>query len=320
MSQKSPLNLHEIVKSSIRKTLSESGVDLTPAAKPLAKKESPKVAPLTKLKEAIILTPRSFLIKTEFLSAGAKRAHELLYNSYVEAVNKIGAALDAASTEDAKSTTSSFRSLKVDETFNLNAVKLHELHFSNISDQASEIGVDSIPYMRLSRDFGTFEKWQFNFMACALSARSGWAVTYFEPYRNVFVNTFIDGHDVNVPVGVIPVLVLDMWEHAYFKDYGDDKKSYIISMMREINWNVVEARMTVVEKCPMDMLYRIVPVTNDVPEHMLSAAQEAAGRPPIVDVVPAAGTPATSQSRPGMVAPTAPPSPATQTPSTNPRT
>jgi Fe-Mn family superoxide dismutase len=271
-----------------------------------------------KLKEAFVVIPRSFALRTERLSSVAKQAHEKLYKDYVEAFNKISTAVDAAGTEEAKSTTSAFRSLKIDEVFNLNAIKLHELYFANISDVASEISVDALPYIRLARDFGTFEKWQFNFMACAMSARSGWAVTYYEPYRNIYTNSFIDSHDTNIPLGAIPVLVIDMWEHAYFKDYADDKKSYLISMMREINWSVVEARMIVAEKGYLDNLYRISPVVNDAPQTMLSAAQAAGGQAPIVDVVPSAGTMTIPPvGGPGPLAPTAPPSPSTQTTAIN---
>lgn len=278
-----------------------------PAAKPVVKQI------IKKLQEAFVLIPRSFLLKTERLSNRTKEAHEQLYKEYIEAFNKLSIGLDAANTEEAKSTTSAYRSLKTDETYNLNAAKLHELYFSNISDMASEIGVDSIPYMRLARDFGTFEKWQFDFMACALSSRNGWAMTVYEPYRNRYMNVIVDGHAVDVPVGAVPVIVMDMWEHAYFRDYATDKKAYLVAMMRELNWNVVEARMTVAERANLGNLFQIVPIVNGVPEAMLNAADNAT-RPPIDNVTPAPGT-ITQQppvGGPGPLAPTAPPSPATQ--------
>lgn len=269
---------------------------------------------LKRLQEAFVLIPKAFGLRTERLSDRTKQAHEQLYKEYVEAFNKLSVGLAAANTEEAKSTTSAYRSLKTDETYNLNAVKLHELYFTNISDMASEIGVDSIPYMHLARDFGTFEKWQFDFIACAMSARNGWAVCVYEPYRNVYMNVVVDGHTVDVPVGAIPVIVMDMWEHAYYKDYANDKKAYLVSMMRELNWNVIEARMTVAERANLDNLYQIMPIVNGVPEAMLSAAEE--NRPPIDNVVPAPGsiTQGPTLGGPGPLAPTTPPAPATQAP------
>jgi len=315
--------LHSEVKKTIKEALSSRGlVEERPVA--FAKSLIEKAVPLTKqaltaagrkLQEAFVVIPRSFLLKTERLSDRTKESHELLYKEYAEAFNKLSVALEAANTEEAKSSSSAFRSLKEDETTNLNAIKLHELYFTNISDVASEISVDSTPYMRLSRDFGSFERWQFSFMACALSSRNGWAMTVYEPYRNVYMNVMVDGHSTNVPVGAIPVIVMDMWEHAYFKDYAADKKGYLTSMMRELNWSVIEARMTVAERSSLPALYQIMPVVNGVPEAMLSATAEGA-RPPIDNVVPAPGS-ITQQAPlggPGPVAATAPPAPATQAP------
>jgi Fe-Mn family superoxide dismutase len=103
--------------------------------------------------------------------------------------------------------------------------------------------MDSMSYLRLERDFGTFEDWQKDFMACALSSRSGWAVCGYHMFLRKYVNVMIDEHSGNVPMGVFPVIVVDMWEHAYYRDYLTDKKSYLISQMRELNWTVVEDRV-----------------------------------------------------------------------------
>lgn len=267
MSKTQQNNLQDIIVSSIKKTFSESGFG---AKKPEApEKPQTKETKKVSLKEAIILLPKSFLLKTEFLSSKTKQAHENLYKMYVEAFNKCSSMLDAANPEEAGNNHSAYRSLKVDEQANLNGAKLHDLYFTNISDQASNISVDSVPYMRLARDFGTFDRWQFDFRACAMSAREGWAVTYFEPYKNCYVTCVVDGHSTGIPLGGIPVIVLDMWSHAYYRDYLDDKKSYINAMMRELNWNVIEARMVVAEKANLDTIFKIQPIVNTVPDRIL---------------------------------------------------
>jgi Fe-Mn family superoxide dismutase len=265
-------DLNEIIKQSVKDTFAKSGV----AGKPQesVKEMQSKTILQTvkeKLNESFVLTPKAFLLKTEFLSSKAKEAHEKLYNNYVKAFDKIVPKLQTANTEEADSTGSVFSSLKIDEQYNLNAIKLHELYFNNISSLNSTISIESLPYMRLSRDFGTFEKWQYDFRACAMSAREGWAITYYEPMRGVYMNCIIDGHNVGVPMGCIPVIVMDMWAHAYYRDYLDDKKSYVNAMMRELNWNVVEARMTVAERSRLGDIYEIKPFTNDIPHKMLSA-------------------------------------------------
>lgn len=306
LSNELKLLVEKQAKESFKRTLEKSGLNVE-KPKPMVI-STPIVNKLAnKLNEALVLMPRTFLLKTEKLSGTTKQSHENLYKNYIEAFNKLSISLDAVDKEEAKSTTSAYRSLKVDETVNFNSIKLHELYFANISDLASQISVDSFPYMKLARDYGTFENWQFDFMACAMSARNGWAVTVFEPYRDRYMNVVIDGHDVNVPVGSIPVVVLDMWEHAYYRDYMTDKKSYIIGMMKELNWDVIEARMMVAEHANLANLYRIEPIINNAPEQMLTAAQEAGNQAPIKDI-------AKSSGQPGHLAPTNPPDPATQSP------
>ena len=57
----------------------------------------------------------------------------------------------------------------------------------------------------------------------------------------------IDEHSGNVPIGFYPLIVVDMWEHAYYRDYLIDSKSYLIAQMRELNWNTIEERIKKVE-------------------------------------------------------------------------
>lgn len=269
-------DIEGIVKASVKESFNKAGLSNAPKNSTLTegKVEIPSTKDLLKtklssLKEALILTPRSFLLKTEYLSAKTKQAHESLYNGYVTTFNKVSSMLDAASTQDAAANSSPIRSLKLDEQYNLNGAKLHDLYFTNISDITSQIATDSIPFMRLTREFGSFDRWQFDFIACAMAAREGWAVVYFEPYKNVYMNCIVDGHSTGIPLGGIPVLVLDMWSHAYYRDYLDDKKSYINAMMREVNWNVVEARMIVAERANLDSVFKIAPVINSAPERIL---------------------------------------------------
>jgi hypothetical protein len=62
---------------------------------------------------------------------------------------------------------------------------------------------------------------------------------------------------------------MDMWSHSYYRDYMDDKKSYINAMMRELNWNVIEARMVVAERANIDAVFKIQPIVNTVPDRIL---------------------------------------------------
>ena len=198
---------------------------------------------LPKLDESYIHEPKPFKQVSEFVSQKTKTAHEELYKGYIESLNKISLKLDTAERSDVNSRHSNYRSLRVDEVYNLNATWLHELYFSNCFDPHSEIVMDSMSYMRLERDFGTFEDWQKDFMAAASSSRNGWVVAGYHLFLRKYVNVFIDGHDGHVPIGFYPLIVVDMWEHSYFRDYLTDKKSYLVSQMRELNWSVIEERL-----------------------------------------------------------------------------
>ena len=194
------------------------------------------------LDEAFVHEPKQFKQVTEFLSEKAKSAHIELYKGYIDSFNKVSAKLDTANRSETNSRHSEYRSLKLDETYNLNGTWLHELHFANGFDPYSEIVMDSFSYMRLQRDFGTFEDWQRDFIAAGLSVGNGWVVTGFNMFLKKYVNIIVNNHSDDIHMGFYPIIVVDMWEHAYFRDYLTDKKSYLISQMKELNWTVIEER------------------------------------------------------------------------------
>ena len=200
------------------------------------------------ISESYVAQAKHFNLATEFLSSANKRNHQELYDQYVKDFNQISAELDTVDRDNASSNHSRYRSLKIDETYNLNGAYLHELYFSNIGDSQSKITQDSLSFMRLNRDFGTFDNWQRDFLACAKSARCGWAITYLNIYTQSYMNCFVDLHSENVPVGMYPVIVLDVWQHAYYKDYLKDISTYLTAMMKQLRWNVIEKRFEKADK------------------------------------------------------------------------
>lgn len=212
------------IKNSIRESL---------GMKPKGKQEV--------LSESVHALPKTYDLNTELLLTKTKEAHKELYSNYIEKFNEASAELDSADRKSADCDGSEYRSVKIDEQYNMNASYLHELYFANISDPYSEINLDSFAHMRLTRDFGTFDDWQRDFIACANSARGGWVVTAVSTYLKRYVNFVVDEHSKHVLVGTYPVIALDMWEHAR-RDYLNNKQEYIKAMMRELNWNVIEER------------------------------------------------------------------------------
>ena len=296
-------DLKTLIENSINKTFREGGAFTAPQSKESAKVPVLKIVvseAKSLVKEALNTLPKGFLLKTERLSAKTKQTHEVIYKGHVDSFNKASSQLDAVAKEEANSNSSSYRHVSRDRVSNLISVKMHEMYFRNISDLSSEISLDSIPYIKLSRDFGTFETWQYDFIAACMSCRNGWALTVYEPYKKVYMNVIVDEDGNGVPVGAIPVIAIDMFEHAYFKDYANDKKSYIVAMMRELNWNVIEARITIAERSQLNDLWMIMPLVNSQPAAMLSNAAEEAGPVPVQPVTPAAAqnTPPNTSANP----------------------
>ena len=239
------MDLDKIIKEAIDQTLLESGLT-TNKRKEI--KTGSKLDNKDVMSEAYVTQSTKFDLKTELLSNKTKRAHQELLDGYVEKLNEVSAKIDGSDKSSANLNNSEYRSLKIDETYNLNAAFLHGLYFQNISDLTSQITVDSLAYMKIERDFGTFDRWQEDFIGCALSARNGWAVTLYSTQLKRYINTIIDLHSQNVMIGMQPVIVLDCWEHSYYRDYLKDRKTYIYAMMKELNWDVIEQRFQVAEK------------------------------------------------------------------------
>lgn len=257
--------LQKVIQEAVGNVLGNSGVLEKPVIKQVVD------AGKKLLKEAVIIMPRTFVMKGDVQSPTTKENHEKLYKSYVDSFNKISSKLDTVPRTDADNNNDSeFRRLKQDEVHNMNGVKLHELYFTNSGDLNSEIRADSVPFMRLSRDWGTFDQWQLDFRACGMSAREGWAICYYDPFKQQYFNCFIEGHTINLPLMCIPVLVVDTWHHAWFYDYPGEKMEYLNKSMREINWNVIEMRMLAAEMAKLNQIYAIQPVISNEKERSVA--------------------------------------------------
>ena len=169
-------------------------------------------------------------------------AHMRLYEGYVTNINKIDEILNKgdAQRDQANTTFSWYRELKRGETFALDGVILHELYFENIGGKSEAPDETVVPI--LEESFGSVGKWQEDFIATAKASR-GWAVLCLDQRSMRYRNISLDAHDVGNIAYSAPVLVLDMYEHAYFLQYADKKVDYINAFMKNINWNVVGERM-----------------------------------------------------------------------------
>jgi len=180
-----------------------------------------------------------FFKRLDGLSEEILTSHHYLYEGYVKKVNEILDELKYADKNKANHNYSEERSLLIDLTHNLNGVVLHELYFSNLNEEISQ--PDQEFKTVIERDFGSWGNYIEDMKSAAKCAR-GWAITAYN-YRDGKVRNFaIDGHNINVPVFMRPLLVLDVWEHAYTLDYGTDKAAYINTFFDNVNWSVVSER------------------------------------------------------------------------------
>lgn len=162
--------------------------------------------------------------------------HGKLYTGYVNKRNDIEKSLALADKSKANATHSEFGELKRQETFAANGQILHEIYFATL-------GGDGIPKGKIlsviEKDFGSFDSWKADFVACGMSAR-GWVVLAFDPSDGKLHNYTGDAHNQGGVWGALPIAVLDVYEHAYFIDFGSDRKAYIETYFKNLNWEKIE--------------------------------------------------------------------------------
>jgi len=131
--------------------------------------------------------------------------------------------------------------LKRDELIALNSTLLHELYFASLA--FGDGGPTDAIAQALARDFGSVDRWRREFVAMAngLAGGSGWVLLAWVPRDRRLVNQTASDHGQAV-AGGIPILALDMYEHAYHIDFGANAKAYVDTFMRNIDWKSVEAR------------------------------------------------------------------------------
>jgi len=167
--------------------------------------------------------------------------HFTLYQGYVTNTNKLMDLL-ASMLKEAKIGTPEYSELKRRMGFEFNGMRLHEYYFENLGgkgvlDKSSKLG------RKLAEDFGSVENWEADFKGTGAMRGVGWAVLYQDNVTSTLFNQWINEHEVGHPAGCIPILVMDVFEHAFMLDYGLKRADYIAAFFKNINWNAVEARL-----------------------------------------------------------------------------
>ena len=123
-----------------------------------------------------------------------------------------------------------------------NGMRLHELYFENLTKRLVPLKKQSPLYEKLEQEFDQFDIWERGFMGVGGMRGIGWVVLTHEPVTGRLFNIWLDEHDAGFLVGSTPLLVMDVFEHAYLQDYGLNRTAYVQAFMNAIDWPVVEKR------------------------------------------------------------------------------
>lgn len=182
------------------------------------------------------------LLGTAGMSDTLLKNHFTLYQGYVTNTNKL---IDTmmAMVKEGKTATPEFAELKRRFGWEFNGMRLHELYFGNMKKGGHAISEGELK-KSLAYLFGSFENWEKAFKAVGTMRGIGWVVLTYDPEAKMLYNLWINEHDVGHLAGTIPLLVMDVFEHAYMVDYGLKKADYIETFFKNINWSIVEKRFS----------------------------------------------------------------------------
>ena len=169
--------------------------------------------------------------------------HFTLYQGYVTNTNTLVDTL-ARMRKEAKGATPEFSELKRRFGWEFNGMRLHECYFENLGGK-TPIKPDSKLAQKISQEFSSYEEWAQDFKATGAMRGIGWAILYQDQVSGRLLNVWINEHDVGHPACCTPILVLDVFEHAFLTDYGLKRADYISAFFQNINWDAAETRLKI---------------------------------------------------------------------------
>lgn len=183
----------------------------------------------------------SNLLKMNDFSETLLKNHFTLYQGYVTNCNKLLESLEAA-LKEGNASRPDFAEMKRRLGWEFNGMRLHELYFANLGGSETA-KPDSRIAQKLTSDFGSMEVWEADFRATGAMRGIGWAGLYLDKTNGRLMNFWINEHDVGHPAGCTPLLIMDVFEHAFMLDYGLKRAVYIDAFFANINWAAVESRL-----------------------------------------------------------------------------
>lgn len=186
------------------------------------------------------------LIGIKGLSETLFEDHFTLYQGYVTNTNRVIETLEQM-LKNGKTVNAEYAELKRRFGWEFNGMRLHEYYFENLGGK-KPLDHYGVLGKQLQCDFGSYELWEKDFRATGSMRGLGWVVLYEDVTNGKLFNFWINEHDVAHPSGCNPLLVMDVFEHAFLLDYGLKKADYIEAFFKIINWPVVESRLKTKKK------------------------------------------------------------------------
>jgi Fe-Mn family superoxide dismutase len=183
----------------------------------------------------------SKLIGMEGFSETLLKNHFSLYQGYVTNTNKVLDTLEQM-LKDGKTGIPEFAELKRRLGWEFNGMRLHEYYFENLVGKG---GLDKGGKLtkKLTENFGSYESWEKDFKSTGTMRGIGWVILYQDVADGRLINFWINEHDVAHPAGCNPILIMDVFEHAFMIDYGLKRADYIEAFFKNIDWKAVEGRL-----------------------------------------------------------------------------
>jgi Fe-Mn family superoxide dismutase len=181
----------------------------------------------------------------EGLSSSQIEQHLKLYKGYVTKSNEIYEQLKSADLANPNATYSPLRELLLEQSFAVNGMVYHEFYFGNLGGTGGDPSGDV--KAALDERYGSTGKFM-DFLKASGKCMRGWVVVGYNT-RGGHIDTFgLDMHNMWSPQNVVPLLVLDVYEHAYMVDYGIDRAKYLDAFAKNLDWQVVGKRLAAVKK------------------------------------------------------------------------
>ncbi len=182
------------------------------------------------------------LLGTEGFSDDLLKNHFKLYGGYVANMNKLNDLLVEIEKAE-KWTTPEFAELNRRLGWEFNGMRLHELYFSNLNKDKKEIIEGSELSKKIIEQWSSFSVWKKDFSSMGAMRGIGWVVLYYDKQEDKLFNVWINEHDLGHFTGAVPLLVMDVFEHAFMLDYGMNRGKYVDSFINAIDWDEVEMRL-----------------------------------------------------------------------------